>query len=481
MPRRKKAAPPVPAPKKRSKPINLLKGFKDILPSEQKYWDFFRDAAKQTTKKYSFTRVDTPILEPLNLFVRAVGKQTDVVEKELYSFTDKGKEQVVIRPEGTASVVRAYEEHGMFNLRQPQKLFYIGPMFRHDKPQSGRYRQFHQLGLEVIGEKNPAVDAHLIVIARDLFKRLKLDIKVQVNSIGCPECRAEYMTNLINYYKAQKTSVCEDCKKRLNKSPLRLLDCKEEKCQPIKEQAPQIVDFICEDCKNHFMAVLEYLDEVDIEYDLNPKLVRGLDYYTNTVFEFFEKDDQNFKTALGGGGRYDGLMELLGGRDTPGCGLALGIERIINKIKEKEIKVPKKSEPQVFLAQIGEQAKRAGMVLFEELYDSGIDILENFAKDSLKSQLDLANKRGVKLVLILGQREVVDGTILIRDMINGVQEIIPKSKIVDQVKKKIIELKDKKVDADTIKEIKMQEPAQQKLDIKEPAKKVKRTLRRKKK
>ena len=446
MPRRKKEEVQINlAPQKKGKPIILLKGMKDVLPSEQKYWDFINSAVVETCEKYNFSRIETPILESVNLFLKAVGKQTDIVEKELYSFFDKAKELIALRPEGTAGVARAYIEHGMFNLPQPLKLYYIGPMFRHDKPQAGRYRQFHQFGLEVIGERNPAVDAHLIIIAADFYKRLGIETKVQINSIGCPTCRQEYINNLTGYYKSKKSSICEDCKKRLIRSPLRLLDCKEPKCQPIKEDAPQIVDWLCEDCKNHFMKVLEFLDESDIAYDLNPKLVRGLDYYTNTVFEFFDKDDAAFKSALGGGGRYDNLLDILGSRPTPASGFALGVERIISKIKEKNIVIPEKPSPDVFLAQIGEQSKRKAMVLFEKLYENGIKVIENFSKDSLKSQLELANKNGVKLVLILGQREVVDGTILIRDMINGVQEVVNYSKVLDEVKKRLGEINDLKL------------------------------------
>lgn len=428
----------------KGKQITLLKGFKDILPAEQDYWEFVKNAFAKTADKYGFAWIDTPILEPIGLFVKAVGKQTDIVEKELYSFVDKGKELVALRPEGTSSVCRAYIEHGMFNMPQPLKLFYFGQMFRHDKPQAGRQRQFFQFGMEVLGEKNPAVDAQLIVCGQDFYKRVGLPVKVQINSIGCKDCRPEYVKNLVGYYKSKKSKICEDCKKRMTKNPMRLLDCKEDSCKDLKEDAPQIVDYLCENCKNHFMKVLEYLDEANVEYDLNPKLVRGLDYYTNTVFEFFDKEDAVFKSALGGGGRYDDLIEMLGSRPTPACGFALGIERIISKIKAKEISLGQKETPDVFLAQIGEQAKRKAFVLFETLYDNGIKVVENFSKDSLKAQLELANKKNVKLVLILGQREVVDGTILVRDMVNGVQETVNYNKVLDEVKKRVAEIKKEK-------------------------------------
>ncbi len=416
----------------------LLRGFKDILPAEQKYWSFIRDKAEKIAQVYGFEKIDLPILEETALFIRSVGKETDIVEKEIFSFVDRGGENVSLRPEATASISRAYIGHGMLNLPQPVKLFYEGPMFRYDRPQSGRYRQFNQIGFEALGDLNPVLDAQLIIISYNIFKELGLDVNIQINSIGCPTCRKEYKVQLVNYYKSQKNDLCEDCKSRLSKNPLRLLDCKEEKCQAIAEDAPQIVDWLCDECKNHFVKVLEFLDELEINYNLNPHLVRGLDYYTKTVFEIWpESSEKKAQNALGGGGRYDNLTELLGGRPTPAVGVALGLERTILKIKELGIEVPEQEKPDIFLAQLGEAAKRKALSLYEDLRKEGFNIAESFAKDGLKNQLDIANKLGAKYTLILGQKELSEETILLREMEGGMQETINYNKIIKELKKRL--------------------------------------------
>jgi histidyl-tRNA synthetase len=452
---------------KTSRTPQLLRGMKDILPSEQKYWHLLRNKADSLAKDYGFLRIDTPIMEETGLFVRAVGKQTDIVEKEMFSFVDQGSDNISLRPEATASIVRAYINHGMINLPQPVKLFYWGPMFRHERPQSGRQRQFYQFGCEALGDKHPVVDAELILMAYNFFKEIGLETSVQINSLGCADCRPRYKDALTNYYRNHRSGLCENCKKRLLKNPLRLFDCKEFDCQALKAEAPQIVDWLCEDCKTHFVKVLEYLDELQISYVLNPSLVRGLDYYTKTVFEIWpifapatagrpssaptdlgeeidslaqEKSaEDNFsgQSALGGGGRYDNLVELLGGRPTPACGFSLGIERTILKLKEANTAVPEVYVPDIFIAQLGESAKRKSLILYEELRNEGIKVAEIFSKDGLKPQLEAANKLGVKYALILGQKELVDGTIIIRDMEAGIQEIVDFKKVVKEVKKRL--------------------------------------------
>ncbi len=433
-------------PKRKIKTPELLRGFRDILPEEQKYWDAVRSKVREIANSYSFKRLITPVLEEENLFVRTVGKQTDIVEKELYKFELLGGEKAALRPEFTAGFARAYINHGMLNQPQPVKLWDLGPLFRHDRPQAGRYRQFHQLNFEVFGSDEAIIDAQLMVILHSLFKELGLDTVMRVNSIGTQETRQEYKVELVAYYRQHRSKLCDDCKKRLTKNPLRLLDCKEEECASLKDEAPQIVDWLDEDSKNHFMQVLEFLDEIEVPYVLDPQLVRGLDYYNRTVFEVYLADEEEGKaqSALGGGGRYDGLIELLGGREgTPGCGFACGVERIVNAMKDKEVEVTREDEPDIFFAQLGDAARRRGLKLFEEFRGAGIKVAEAFGKGALTSQLELSNKLGVDFTIILGQKEVLDDTIIIRDMDSGSQEIVDAKKVVSLISKKLAANKEK--------------------------------------
>jgi len=433
-----KAAPEAPV-KKGKAPPELLRGFRDILPEEQARWDAVRDACRSMAEAYSFGRIDMPFLERSDLFLRTLGKQTDVIEKEMYAFEDPSGDTVALRPEATASVARAYINHGMLNLPQPVKLWYVGPMFRHDRPQAGRYRQFNQVGFETIGVQEPIVDAQLILVASRLLKDLGLDVTVQINSIGTPETRQAYLAELTRYFRPHRAKLSEVDKVRLQKNPLRLLDSKEPATQELLAGAPQIVDWLDEASKNHFMKVLEFLDEVEVPYTLNPYLVRGLDYYTHTVFELWLAGDEGERSqnALGGGGRYDGLIELIGGRPTPACGFALGLERIVLAMTEKNINPEPRNKPTIFFAQLGDAARRKGLSIFEEFRRSGIPVAEAFGKNALKAQLEAANKLGVSHTLILGQKEVLDGTIIIRDMDSGAQEIVDMGKIVSIMKKKL--------------------------------------------
>ncbi|MFH0819946.1 MAG: histidine--tRNA ligase [bacterium] len=437
-PKQEKKAPKL--QKEKIKTFQLLRGMKDILPSEQKYWHQIRILGEKIAYDYGFKRIDSPILEELGLFIRSIGKETDIVQKELFSFIDQGGDKIGLRPEFTAGLARAYIEHGMFNLPQPVKLYTNGPVFRHERPQSGRARQFHQLNFEVLGDDQPVIDAQLILLAYSFFKELGLETKVEINSIGCPECRENYRETLVSYLRSKRSQLCETCKKRISHNPLRVFDCKEQKCQSVKEEAPQIIDWLCDDCKNHFMRVLEYLDELEVLYEPNPYLVRGLDYYTRTVFEVFTKNSINksAQESIAAGGRYDNLIEFLGGRPTPASGMAIGIERSILKMKEAKVEPAEVPAPQIFLAQLGEKAKIKALSLFEALRREGIPVTENLSKSSLRAQLDIANKLGVKLTLILGQKEVSDGMILIRDMESGIQEEVDYNKVIKEIKKKIL-------------------------------------------
>ena len=426
--------------RKAVKTPQLLRGFKDILPGEEPYWNKVEDAARNIATSYSFGRLRLPILEQTSLFERSIGKATDVVEKEMYTFVDPSNTRVTLRPEATAGAARAYIEHGMVNKTQPVKMWYFEPMFRHDRPQAGRYRQFYQFGLEAIGSSDPILDAQMILMTHRFFKGLGVEVKFLLNSIGTEESRREYIMELVSYFKQFRKRLSEVDKKRLTKNPLRLLDSKEEGMDELRDGAPQILDWLDEDSKQHFMKVLEYLDEAEVPYEINPYLVRGLDYYTKTVFEVVEitDDAERAQNSLGGGGRYDTLIELLGGReDTPAIGIALGVERVIMAMKNQGVEFSKEREVDVFFCQLGDASRKKGLIVFEEFRKAGVSIAEAFGKGALKGQLEMADKQKAKIALILGQKEVLDGTIIIRDMESGAQEIVNIDKVVAIVKRQL--------------------------------------------
>ncbi len=422
--------------------LQSLSGMHDILPEQQVYFKKIKKSLESTTTYYNFQAIDVPVIEAIDVFAKGAGVSSDIVEKEMYSFRIKGGDLIALRPELTPGIVRSYIEHGMHNLPQPVKLWASGPCFRHDRPQKGRYRQFMQASLEVLGDRSPSIDGQLIQMCYDVLKDLSFkNLSIEVNSIGDSECRPYFKKILASYFKSRKSSLCNDCQRRLKENPLRLLDCKEEKCQQVKAGAPQIIDHLCEPCHKHFKEVLEFLDELELPYTLNPYLVRGLDYYTKTVFEISEKGDLGAAYGtLAGGGRYDNLVKLMGGRDTPACGAGIGISRIMELMIESEvkIKVDKKDEaPKIFLAQLGQMAKRKGMKLFEEFRAAKIPVAESFSKDSLRGQLKAADKLGVKWVLIFGQKEALEDFITLRDMESGVQKEIPLTKVVEEMAEKI--------------------------------------------
>src|SRR3989339_2194151 len=420
--------------------LQTLSGMHDILPDDQKYYQRVQKAIDSVVKYYGFEKIETPILEMAEVFYKGTGVTTDVVGKEMYSFKTKGGDIVALRPEFTPSIARSYIENGMHNLPHPVKLYAVGPCFRYERPQAGRYRQFEQLDLEVLGDSNPSIDGQIIQMSYDILKDLGFkNASIQVNSIGDSECRPYFKKILTGYLRSRKSSLCSDCQRRLKENPLRILDCKEEKCQRVKARAPQIIDHLCEHCHAHFKQVLEFLDELELPYTLNPYLVRGLDYYTKTVFEIVEQaEDGQSNGSLIGGGRYDNLAKILGGRDTPSCGSAGGIERILSLMKNKEIKTKKsKDEPQIFLAQLGQLAKRKSMKLFEEFRAAKIPMAESFSKDSLKTQLRTADKMGIRWVLIFGQKEALEDFITLRDMDSGVQKEIKLDKVVQEMKTKV--------------------------------------------
>src|SRR3989338_722158 len=425
--------------------LQAPKGMRDILPEDQKYLRHILKKSDQILDYYGFEKIDTPMVEPVDLFLRSAGETSDIMEKEIYTLKTKGGDVLALRPEGTAGVVRAYIENGMNVRPHPVKLSYWGPMFRHDQPQHGRYRQFYQLGAETIGDSSEAVDAELIFLGYKLLDMIGLDnYNVHINSLGDSNCRPGYLKALKDYYKNRTKKLCLNCKNRLKTNILRLLDCKEAECVELSKEAPQTVDFLDDECRSHFKHVLEFLDEAKVPYILNPRLVRGLDYYTRTVFEFLPDDPSNSsvqggaQSAVIAGGRYDKLVEMLGGSKTPAAGWAMGIDRVVLALKEKNVNVPEGlSKPKVFLVQLGEAAKRKSINLYESFRKAGIEAKSSIGRDSIKSQLRIANRLGVRFALIFGQKEALDGTIILREMDTGVQETIPLEKIVDEVKKRL--------------------------------------------
>ncbi len=430
-------------PKKKSKTPETLRGFRDILPDEQAAWDKIEDLARSMSRAYGFGRIRMPVLEQTPLFERSVGKDTDIVEKEMFTFVDQGATKMTLRPEGTAQVARAYIEHGMVNQSQPVKMWYFEPFFRHERPQAGRYRQFWQWGMEAIGSDDPVVDAQVILMSQRFCRDLGIDVTVQINSLGTPASRKEYVAELVRYFKQHKKALSETDLKRLAKNPLRLLDSKEPGMEELKANAPQIFEYLDEASKQHFMKVLEYLDESEVPYLLNPCLVRGLDYYTKTTFELMLSNPSSPDLdglALGGGGRYDGLIPMLGGREnTSAMGAALGIERIVLAMKAAGTMPPKREKVDVFFCQLGEAARRKGLAVYEKFREGGVMVAEAFGKGTLKAQLEIADKYKAPVAVILGQKEVLDGTIIIRDMESGAQEIVDVEKVVGIIAKRIKE------------------------------------------
>jgi len=424
-------------------------GMPDILPKDQASWEKIQSVLKEFASFYGFKRIDTPILEYTEIFEKGIGPVSDIVEKEMYSLKTRGGDSLTLRPEGTAPIARAYLQHGMQNLTQPVKLYYFGPFFRHERPQEGRYRQFHQFGFEVLGERSSAIDAQVIQLSYRVLEALKIKkLTILINSMGCSLCRPYFKKILKNYLSARGNQLCPTCKKRMKKNPLRVLDCKEEKCQRIKDQAPKIVDHLCDDCKGHFKEVLEFLDELRLPYILDHYLVRGLDYYTKTVFEIIPLSisdmkensgvDAKAQIALAGGGRYDDLIKLFSRRDVPAMGAAAGVERIMREIRGfGDFQPDHSKKPVVFIAQLGELGKRKSLKLFDDFQKAKILVAESFGRDNIKSQLKVADKLNVKYSLILGQKEALEGTIILREMDNGRQEIVKLDKIVDVVKRKL--------------------------------------------
>lgn len=416
-------------------PVHLIvqspRGMVDILPDEQQYWNVIADTAQRVSGSFNLRQITTPMVEAGLLFTRGIGESTDIVEKEMYFLRDKGSDgKLALRPEFTAGIVRAFLEHGMASWPQPVRLWTLGPLFRHDRPQAGRYRQLSQFNVEVIGEKHPIIDAQVIHLAYEFFRTLQLDaFRIEINSIGClnANCRPAYVAALKSHAQEHVRKLCADCRRRMKTNPLRLLDCKEEKCQMVANTAPKIIERLCDDCSTHYRSVLRYLEELSIPVKENPRLVRGFDYYTRTTFEFISTlpaTEAVSGLSICGGGRYDGLVQLLGGPPTPAIGFGAGMERTVLQMRAEGVEVRTAAAPDVFLAHLGELGQRKCLGLFDELRRAGFRVAEAFHKEGIKAQLRVADRLKVPWALILGQKEALDNSIILRNMESGMQEIL---------------------------------------------------------
>ena len=393
------------------------KGTVDIVPGKSEKWQLMEDVFRSEAELNGFREVRTPVFEHTELFLRGVGDTTDVVEKQMYTFEDKGGRSVTLRPEGTAGAVRAMLENGLYNEGYPVKLYYLTSCYRYEKPQAGRLRELHQFGVEMFGAAEPLADAQIIVLALSAFKRLGLeDVGLQINSIGCPECRKEYHKALKEYFTERKDQLCDTCLSRLERNPMRILDCKSPECQEVAKGAPKITDYLCEDCRDHFAKVQEFLTALGIEFEIDPGLVRGLDYYTRTVFEFPSK---SLGFALGGGGRYDGLVEEFGGKPTPGLGFGLGMDRILLALEAQKVEFPQPVKCEAYLVCVGEEAQKKAFRLVDELHRCGVPADFDVCGRGVKAQMKYANKIGAKFTLVLGDDEIRQGKAAMKNMKTG--------------------------------------------------------------
>ena len=414
--------------------INSIRGFNDILPLDTNIWQHVEKEAREIFAAYGFSEIRVPIVEKTGLFSRSIGETTDIVEKEMYTFADRHGESITLRPEGTAPVARAYIENKLYGADPVAKLYYLGPMFRYERPQKGRFRQFHQIGAEVFGIDDPAVDAETLEMLVAFFQRLGIEgITLHINSLGCKECRPLYKQRLLHFLHDKKSHLCPDCQRRFEINPLRTLDCKSPACIEITSTAPSILDAVCDGCKNHFEKVKEFLALSKVDFSLNPKMVRGLDYYIRTTFEI-TATGLGSQNAVAAGGRYDGLVKSLDGPDTPGFGFAIGMERLVMSLKDRGQGSGVRGQGLVFIILMGNKAEKAAIPLIKRLRSSGIRIERDYGNKSIKAQMKRADKLGAGLVLILGDNELASGNIIIKNMQSGEQENIPLNKVEERVK-----------------------------------------------
>lgn len=422
------------------------RGTKDILPKDQPYWNKVRTVAEKTLSGIGFERIDTPTFENIEIFNQFISGSTDDPSKEIYHVQpfDNKEEQstLALRPEGTAGVARSYIQNGMSSWAQPVRLYYFETIFRHEQQQKGNHREYTQLGVEIFGDESAKSDYLAIMSAWEILTKIGLkDLKVYANSIGCPICKPKYILKLRKYYKEKISSLCADCQSLYEKTPLRLFDCKNEKCQAINKNAPTILDSLCKSCRDHFQNTLGYLDYFDIKYDLDPKLVPGIDCYSNTVFEIASKEDKSRQNVIGGGGRHNGLVELLGGPKTPAVGYGLKVERIIAMMKEQKVEPCSLRGVQICILQLGEKAKTVSKKIYDALSNNDINVYFVPSDEGLRQQISLATKLGAKYAVIIGQREAFKDEIILRDLEASSQEVFPTSGLVDEIKRRFEKFK----------------------------------------
>lgn len=411
------------------------RGTHDILPQEAYRWHMIEDKIKEICLNFGYKEIRTPMFESTELFERGVGDTTDVVQKEMYTFLDKGGRSITLRPEGTSPIVRSFVENSLYGLPQPTKLYYLYPCFRYEKPQAGRLREFHQFGVEVMGADTASIDAEVISLAMQVFKNLKITgIELNINSIGCPECRKVYNEKLKAYFKPHLNELCETCRQRYEKNPLRILDCKSKECKAIYNNAPVLLDNICDDCSEHFEKLKTYLDEMEIPYSVDPTIVRGLDYYTKTVFEIISKNKGSEGTICGGG-RYNGLISEIGGPEMTGVGFAMGLERLIMVLESLDL-IPENNEcPDIFIANIGEKADLFVQKLVLDLRNKGISAERDYLSRSVKAQMKYANKLNARFSAVVGDDDIKNGKVMLKNMETGESEEIDFSNLADQIKR----------------------------------------------
>jgi len=409
------------------------RGTRDILPIDMPIWHMLEKNCKELFKLYNYSEIRTPIFESTELFTRSIGESSDIVSKEMYTFKDKGDRSITLRPEATAPVVRAAIQNNLIEKDKITKLYYIGPMFRYERPQAGRYRQFYQSGVEVFGSKDPALDAEVISLSVQIMDKLGLsDLSVKINSVGCKNCRPKYMETLKGYFKSNAKDLCETCNNRLETNPLRILDCKDPSCQKYIENAPAIIDFLCEECKTHFEKVIYWLDTLKIKYEINKRLVRGLDYYTKTTFEIVS-GKLGAQNAVCGGGRYDNLVAEFGGNDTPAIGFAIGMDRMVEILKEHREQSIEHRLRLIYIATLGDEAKKLGVELLLNIRKRGYAAEMDYIGKSLKSQMKEADRLNAKYVLILGEDEIKSGKAVLRNMETAEQKEVELNGIVEKL------------------------------------------------